>query len=74
MKHEGADPVTYNMVFPILQDEVEHEEDLQALHEDFDLLMMRIKIPLNRCSTAAPVLFTGVILFSSRCSWRWRSR
>lgn len=28
------DPVTYNMALQILQDEVEHEEDLQALQED----------------------------------------
>ncbi len=28
------DPVTYNMALLILQDEVEHEEDLQALEED----------------------------------------
>jgi len=33
-----ADPVTYNMVLQILQDEVEHEEDLQALQEDFDVM------------------------------------
>lgn len=31
---EGKDPVTYNIVLQILQDEVEHEEDLQALQED----------------------------------------
>jgi bacterioferritin len=31
-----ADPVTYNMVLQILQDEVEHEEDLQALEEDLE--------------------------------------
>ncbi len=35
------DPVTYNVVLTILQDEVEHEEDLQSLDEDLDLLMMR---------------------------------
>ncbi len=28
------DPVTYNIVLQILQDEVEHEEDLQSLEED----------------------------------------
>ena len=38
---KDADPVTYNMVLSILQQEVEHEEDLQALDEDIDLLMMR---------------------------------
>ncbi|MBP1693644.1 MAG: Dps-like bacterioferritin [Chloroflexi bacterium] len=35
------DPVTYNIVLSILQQEVEHEEDLQALDEDLDSLMMR---------------------------------
>jgi bacterioferritin len=35
------DPVTYNMVLQILQDEVEHEEDLQALQEDIDLMLNR---------------------------------
>lgn len=35
---KDRDPVTYNMVLTILQDEIEHEEDLQALMEDFELL------------------------------------
>jgi len=35
------DPVTYNMVLQILQDEVEHEEDLQALQEDIELMLHR---------------------------------
>ncbi len=30
------DPVTYNIALQILQDEIEHEEDLQALLEDID--------------------------------------
>jgi bacterioferritin len=38
---KDVDPVTYNMVLTILQQEVEHEEDLQALDEDLDSLMMR---------------------------------
>lgn len=33
------DPVTYNVVLQILQDEVEHEEDLQALQEDLNLML-----------------------------------
>jgi len=33
------DAVTYNIVLQILQDEVEHEEDLQALLEDMDEMM-----------------------------------
>jgi len=36
---KDADPVTYNMVLTILQQEVEHEEDLQALLEDYELLV-----------------------------------
>jgi bacterioferritin len=34
-----ADPVTYNLVVQILQDEVEHEEDLQALLEDIEVML-----------------------------------
>jgi len=37
------DPVTYNMVLTILQQEVEHEEDLQALLEDYELLMQAVR-------------------------------
>lgn len=36
-----ADPVTYDMVLQILEDEEEHEEDLQALKEDLELMMKR---------------------------------
>jgi len=36
---EGKDPVTYNMALTILEQEVEHEEDLQALLEDLDLMI-----------------------------------
>lgn len=35
------DAVTYNMAIQILQDEVEHEEDLQALLEDLDMMLQR---------------------------------
>ncbi len=35
----GKDPVTYNIVLQILQDEVEHEEDLQAQLEDLAALL-----------------------------------
>ena len=38
---KDKDPVTYNIVLTILQQEVEHEEDLQALLEDFELMMRR---------------------------------
>jgi bacterioferritin len=36
-----GDPVTYNIVLKILSDEVEHEEDLSALHEDLELMLKR---------------------------------
>jgi len=36
---KDGDPVTYNMALQILQDEVEHEEDLEALQEDIDLML-----------------------------------
>jgi len=36
---KDKDPVTYNMVLTILSQEIEHEEDLQALLEDFELMM-----------------------------------
>lgn len=38
---KDRDPVTYNMVLQILQDEVMHEEDLQNLKEDMVLMVQR---------------------------------
>ena len=38
-----ADPVTYNVVLTILSQEVEHEEDLSALKEDLELMLVRRK-------------------------------
>ncbi|WP_457566934.1 ferritin-like domain-containing protein [Desulfurobacterium sp.] len=35
---KDIDPITYNLVLQILTDEVEHEEDLQALLEDLENL------------------------------------
>lgn len=35
------DPVTYNLVVQILQDEVEHEEDLQSLLEDLGVFLKK---------------------------------
>jgi bacterioferritin len=35
------DPVTYNIALQILEDEVEHEEDLQALLEDLTVLIKK---------------------------------
>jgi len=37
------DMVTYNMAQAILADEVEHEEDLQSLLEDYEAMMERAK-------------------------------
>lgn len=36
-----ADPITYELALQILNDEVEHEEDLQSLLEDLDLMVSR---------------------------------
>ena len=38
---KDKDMVTYNMALTILEQEVEHEEDLQSLKEDLDLLLTR---------------------------------
>ncbi len=35
----NKDQVTYNIVLQILQDEVEHEEDLQSLQEDLETVL-----------------------------------
>jgi len=40
---KDKDPVTYNMALTILAQEVEHEEDLQALLEDYDLLVGAVR-------------------------------
>jgi len=34
-----TDPLTYNIVVEILTDEVEHEDDLEAVLEDFELML-----------------------------------
>ena len=39
----GKDPVTYNILLGILQDEVEHEEDLQAVQADLQSLLKSVK-------------------------------
>ena len=38
---KDKDMVTYNLALTILQQEVEHEEDLQSLKEDLDLMVSR---------------------------------
>lgn len=39
----NKDMVTYNLALQILTDEVEHEEDLQALDEDLELMLKNAK-------------------------------
>ena len=34
----GNDPITFNMIRKIMEDEVEHEEDLQAIQEDIGMM------------------------------------
>ncbi len=34
----GNDPITFNMIRKIMEDEVEHEEDLEAILEDIELI------------------------------------
>lgn len=43
----NKDIVTYDMVSQILADEVEHEEDLQALHDDISEFVKEIKKSLK---------------------------
>jgi bacterioferritin len=38
---KDKDMVTYNLALTILEQEVEHEEDLQSLKEDLDLMVLR---------------------------------
>ena len=38
---QGKDMITYNMALTILEQEVEHEEDLQGLKEDLELMASR---------------------------------
>ncbi len=43
----NKDIVTYDIVSQILADEVEHEEDLQALHDDISEFISELKKSLN---------------------------
>ncbi len=38
---KDIDMVTYNLALTILEQEIEHEEDLQSLREDLDLMVQR---------------------------------
>lgn len=40
---KGKDEVTYNIVLSILEDEIDHEDDFEALIEDLDMSMKREK-------------------------------
>ena len=40
---QDKDPITYNIALQIIEQEVEHEEDLQALLEDFELMISAMK-------------------------------
>lgn len=40
---KDKDPVTYNIALQIIEQEVEHEEDLQALLEDFELMVKAMR-------------------------------
>ena len=40
-KVKDKDPVTYEIVLQILTDEIEHEDDLQAIMEDIELMQRR---------------------------------
>jgi bacterioferritin len=42
---KDKDMVTYNLALTILEQEVEHEEDLQSLREDVDLMLARWTAP-----------------------------
>jgi bacterioferritin len=42
---KDKDMVTYNLALTILQQEVEHEEDLQSLQEDIELMVGKSKAP-----------------------------
>ena len=41
---KAADPVTYNIALQIIEQEVEHEEDLQSLLEDISLMLQHYDI------------------------------
>ena len=37
------DPVTYDMALKIMEDEIEHEEDLEAIKEDIQVMLKSLK-------------------------------
>ena len=40
---KDKDPVTYDIALQILQDEIEHEEDLEAIQEDIQIMLAKLK-------------------------------
>jgi bacterioferritin len=40
---KDKDPVTYDMALKILEDEIEHEEDLEAIQEDIRVMEAKLK-------------------------------
>jgi bacterioferritin len=40
---KDKDPVTYDIALQILQDEIEHEEDLEAIKEDIRVMLAKLK-------------------------------
>lgn len=40
---KDKDPVTYDIALQILQDEIEHEEDLEAIKEDIRIMLVKLK-------------------------------
>lgn len=38
---QGKDPVTYDMALQIMTDEIEHEEDLEAIKDDIKVMMSK---------------------------------
>ena len=49
---KDKDIVTYDIVSEILADEVEHEEDLQALHDDITEFVIDIKKKIDQACTS----------------------
>ena len=40
---KDKDPVTYDLALKILEDEIEHEEDLEAIQEDIKVMETKLK-------------------------------
>ena len=40
---KDKDPVTYDIALNIMSDEIEHEEDLEAIKDDIEVMLKSIK-------------------------------